>query len=221
MSDTWRASLSIVQLLVQAWGREWLPRWLYPDGYTWLSCLHGCLLFLHRQFPPQTPPSHPLGPLPPVNNRPHPGIAPQSSSQLPAAVFFLGDLCMAAARIVCVILIPFGLSQISCFTLSLKCFSSSNCPDVGIRPLLQFPHLLRAVPLLLTLFFSPYFLHPTKFWVFLHILFQLSGTPACSKLVFCKHCSVWRCSPDVSMERDVLHVYLRLCHFVLIIEYWA
>ena len=139
----------------------------------------------------------------------------------PSRCFFLGDLCMAAARIVCVILIPFGLSQISCFTLSLKCFSSSNCPDMGIRPLLQFPHLLRAVPVLLTLLFPPYFLHPTEFWVFLHILFQLSGTPACSELVFCKHCSVWRCSPDVSMERDVLHVYLRLSHFVLIIEYWA
>ena len=47
----------------------------------------------------------------------------------------------------CLILIPFRLPQISCFTLSLKCFSSDsfNCPDVGIGPLLQFPHLLRAV----------------------------------------------------------------------------
>ena len=35
----------------------------------------------------------------------------------------------------CLILIPFRLSQISCFPLSLKCFSSDsdNCPDVGIR----------------------------------------------------------------------------------------
>ena len=41
----------------------------------------------------------------------------------------------------CLILIPFRLPQISCFTLSLKCFfsDSDNCPDVGIRPLLQFP----------------------------------------------------------------------------------
>ena len=51
-------------------------------------------------------------------------------------------------------LIPFRLPQISCFTLSLKCFSSDldNCPNVGIRPLLQFPHPLRAGPVLLTLF---------------------------------------------------------------------
>ena len=46
----------------------------------------------------------------------------------------------------CLILIPFSLLQIICFTLSLKRFSSDsdNCPDVGIGPLLQFPHPLRA-----------------------------------------------------------------------------
>ena len=34
----------------------------------------------------------------------------------------------------CLILIPFRLPQISCFTLSFKCFSSDsdNCPHVGI-----------------------------------------------------------------------------------------
>ena len=57
----------------------------------------------------------------------------------------------------CLILIPFKLPQISFFTLSLKCFSSDsdNCPDVGIGPLLQFSHQLRAGPVLLTLLFSP------------------------------------------------------------------
>ena len=47
----------------------------------------------------------------------------------------------------CLIVIPFRLPQISCFTFSLKCFSSDsdNCPDVGIRPLLQFPHPPRQV----------------------------------------------------------------------------
>ena len=40
------------------------------------------------------------------------------------------------------VLIPFRLPQISCFTLSLKCFSSNpdSYPNVGIRPLLQFSH---------------------------------------------------------------------------------
>ena len=70
---------------------------------------------------------------------------------------------MAATSFVCVILIPFRLSQISCFTLSLKYYSSSNCPDVGIRPLLQFPHLLRAIPVLLTLLSSH--LLPSSYWV--------------------------------------------------------
>ena len=57
----------------------------------------------------------------------------------------------------CLILIPFRLPQISCCILSLKCFSSDsdNCPDVGIGTLLQFPHLPRAGPVLLTLLFSP------------------------------------------------------------------
>ena len=57
----------------------------------------------------------------------------------------------------CVILIPFKLPQISCFTLSLECFSSDsdNCASVRIGPLLQFPHPLRAGPILLTLLFFP------------------------------------------------------------------
>ena len=57
----------------------------------------------------------------------------------------------------CLILISCRLPQISCFALSLKCLSSDsdNCPDVGIRPLLQFPHPPRAGPVLLTLLFFP------------------------------------------------------------------
>ena len=57
----------------------------------------------------------------------------------------------------CLILIPFRLPQISCFTLSLKCFSSDsdNCPKVVTGPLFQFPHPLRTDPVLLTLLFFP------------------------------------------------------------------
>ena len=57
----------------------------------------------------------------------------------------------------CLILIPFRLPQISCFTLRLKCFScdSDNCPNVGIRSLFQFIHRPRAGPVLLTLLFFP------------------------------------------------------------------
>ena len=65
----------------------------------------------------------------------------------------------------CLILIPLRLTQISCFTLSLKRFSSDsdNCPYVGIGPLLPFPDPLRAGPVLLTLLFFP--LVPSSYWV--------------------------------------------------------
>ena len=68
---------------------------------------------------------------------------------------FLSGVCMTGKDYL--ILILFRLPQITCFTLSLKCFfsDSDKCPNVGIRPLLQFPHLLRAVSVLLTLLFCP------------------------------------------------------------------
>ena len=90
------------------------------------------------------------------------------------------------------ILIPFRLPQISCFTLSLKCFSSDsdNCPNVGIGPLLQFPHQLRAGPALLTLlFFSPSsFVLRSFAWFYIFfstgqvLLFALSWCSACTSV---------------------------------------
>ena len=117
----------------------------------------------------------------------------------------------------CLILIPFRLPQISCFTLSLKCFSSDsdNCPHVGIGPLFQFPNPLRAGPVLLTLLFCP----PSSFiltsfaWVYISfstaqvLLLALSRCSACT--------CVGRCISDVSVETDVLHVHPLLCHLVL------
>ena len=122
---------------------------------------HGCLAFLHRHFPPQSPPSHPL----------HPSLCSQQQRspwdcskipklQLPALVpsrgpASLSGVCMAAED--CLILIPLRLPQISCFTLGLKCSSSDSdsCPAVGVRPLLPFRHPPRAGPVLLTLLLSP------------------------------------------------------------------
>ena len=40
------------------------------------------------------------------------------------------------------------------------------------------------------------------------VLFRWSGPPVCSQLVFCI------ALPDVSMEKDVLHVHLLLCRLV-------
>ena len=133
-----------------------------PDSAV-LSCFYGCLSFLHRHFPPQSCPSHALGQS--LHNQQQ--LLPWDCCtipklQLPATApsrgpVFLSMVCLVVARTVCVILIPLGLLQLTCFTLSLKCFSSvpNNCPDEGIRPLLQFPYLPRAGSVLLTLLFFP------------------------------------------------------------------
>ena len=123
----------------------WLLPWLSSTGIS------------HQNLLPHIPWTH----LPTVNSSPCLGIAPQSlnsSSQL----LCLPGTCIPVWGVYgwgkdCLILIPFRLPQISCFTLSLKSFSSDsdNSPNVGIRPLLQFPHPLRAGPVLQTLRFSP------------------------------------------------------------------
>ena len=121
---------------------------------------HDCPAFLHRYFPPQSPASHPLDPSLHSQQYPCPGIA-QGNPETPAPSFgaFQGT-CIPAQGIYgygkdCLILIVFRLPEISCFTLSLKCFSSDsdNCPNVGIGSLLQLPHLPMAGPVLLMLLF--------------------------------------------------------------------
>ena len=92
--------------------------------------------------------------------------------QLPTAVpsrgpVSLSRVCMDSKDSIkdCLILNPFRLPQISCFTIILKCFSSDSDsrPDVWIGPVLQFPHPLRAGPVLVTLLFFP--LVPSPYWV--------------------------------------------------------
>ena len=96
-----------------------------------------------------------------VNSSPHLGIAPQSLNPSSSCCAFQ-EIYVPVQGIYgcgqdCLILIPFKLPQISCFILSLKCFSSDsdNCPDVGIGPLLLFPHSPRSGPILITLLFLP------------------------------------------------------------------
>ena len=123
-----------------------------------LPCFHGCLAVLHRHFPPQSPPSHPLN----LSLCSQQQLSPWDCStipqlQLPAAAPSRSSPFLPGCGKDCLILIPFRLPQISCFTLSLKCFSSDAdiCPDVGIRLLLQFRPPPRAGPALLTLLFFP------------------------------------------------------------------
>ena len=109
----------------------------------------------------------------------------------------------------CLILILFRLPQISCFTLSLKCFSSDsdNCPDVGIRtPASVPPHAEgRSNPTNTPVFPPSSFVLLSFVWVY--ILFS-TGQVLLATLSWC--------IPDVSVERDVLHVHLLLQHLVLL-----
>ena len=98
----------------------------------------------------------------------------------------------------CLILIPFRLPQISFFTLNLKCFScdSDSCPDMRIVPLLPFPYMTRAGPVLLTLLFAP--LVPSSYWVLCGSIFSFwwSGPSTLS----------W-CSACISVSEGVLLLY--------------
>ena len=186
-----------------------------------LPCFHGCLAFLHRHFPPESCPSHPLDPSLHSQQQPSPWdcstvpklhLSAATPSWGPA---FLSRVCMTAARTVW---FSFYLGcHRSAVSPSLKCFfsDSDSCPNVGIGPLLLFSHQLRAGPVLLRLLFFP--LVPSSYGALCGscILFHWSGTPFDSEMMFCKHFCVWRCIPDVSMKRDIFHIYLLLHHLVL------
>ena len=180
-------------------------------------CFRGCLAFLHRHFPPLSPPSHPLDLSLTVNSSPRPGIAPQflNSSSQPLPLPGDRHSCLGCGKDR-LVLIPLRLPQISCFFLSLKCFSfdSDNCPTVGMGSLLQFHHLLRAGPVLLTLVFPPSsFVLPSFAW--LCILFS-SGQVLLSTLSWCSGCtSVSEGVFLIYLWRDVLHIHLFLCHLFL------
>ena len=97
-------------------------------------CFHGCLVFLRRRLPPQSPPSHPLHPSLHSQQQPSPwgcSASPNSSSQpLPLP----GDLCPCPGCVwlrQALILIPFRPPQLSCFTVRIKRLSS----DSDIRPM--------------------------------------------------------------------------------------
>ena len=123
--------------------RLWL--WLHPLHMTrqyrlasmaaWLSST----VISHHSLLPHIP----LLRLSTIHSSSHPGIAPQSLNFSSQLLHLLGDLRPCPGYVWgcskdCLILVPFRLQPISCFTLSLKCFSSDSdsCPSVGIRPVL-------------------------------------------------------------------------------------
>ena len=105
----WVGSYSVVQRARRLMGRPlacsaasaglWRERG-YGDGSTTMCdsavspCFHGCLAFLHRHFPPQSPPSHGLDPFLHSQQQPWdcPGIAPQSLNSSSQPLPLPGDL---------------------------------------------------------------------------------------------------------------------------------
>ena len=126
-----------------------------------------------------------------------------------------GSISYAGLGKDCLILIPFRPPQISCFTaFSVSPLAQTVAPMWGSDSCF-IPPPAEGRPSPANTPVSPLVLHPTKFCMLLYILFRWSGTPVRSQLVFCVNFCVWRCIPDVSVERDVLHVHLLLHYLVL------
>ena len=129
------------------WRKEAMGMALPPLPDSAVSpCFHGYLTFLDRHFPPQSLLAHLL--VPSLHSQQQPSLWDCFTTpklHIPAAYPFQGTCGpvrgMYGRGKDCLILIPFRLPQISCFTFSLKCFSSNsdNCPSVGVGSLLQFP----------------------------------------------------------------------------------
>ena len=100
-------------------------------GSAVLPCLHGCLAFLHRHFPPQSPPSPPLDPSACSQQQPSPwDCSTIPKLQVPAAApsrgpASLSGVCMAVART-------------ALFSFHLGCYrSTSSLSASNISPLTQ------------------------------------------------------------------------------------
>ena len=140
--------------------------------------------------------------------------APQSLTSAPSrCAIWVMDGCGKD----CLILFPFRLPQITCFTLSLECFSSDsdNCPNMGIGPLLQFPHRLRASAVLLTLLFfslvsSSYRVLRGSIYSFPLVRYSCPLSAGVLHALPCLKVHSW-----CTTERDVLLAYLLLLHLVL------
>ena len=99
-------------------------------------------------------------------------------------------------------------SAVSLSALNVSPLTQTVALIWGSDPLLQFPHPPKTGPVLLTLLFPPSsFILPSFAWFY---TFSSDGQVLLSALSCC-----W-CIPDVSMERDVLHVHLLPRHLVLL-----
>ena len=108
----------------------------YGDGsgpYAWLSsipCFHGCLAFLHRHFPPQSPTSHPLNLSLHRQQQPYPwDHSTIPKLQLPAAAPSRGPMSLSGCR---------AVARTVWFSFHLGCHRSAvSLSDLNVSPLTQ------------------------------------------------------------------------------------
>ena len=132
-SGFWSASLSVVQLPMLACGEREAMVMAPPPMHdsAALPYFHGYLVFLHRDFPPQSPLSHPLDLSLHSEQQPLPwDFSTTPELQLPAAApsrgpVSLSGICMAAARTV-------WFSFLLCCPISAVLLSAWN-----VSPLIQ------------------------------------------------------------------------------------
>ena len=111
-----------------------------------LPCFYGCLAFLHRHFPPQSPPSCPCSLSLCSQQQPLPwDCSTIPKLQLPAAVpsrgpASLSGVCMAAARTVIVsFCLGYHRSAVTLSALNVSPLIQTIAPMWGSDPCFSFP----------------------------------------------------------------------------------
>ena len=191
-----------------------------PDSAV-LSCFYGCLSFLHRHFPPQSCPSHALGQS--LHNQQQ--LLPWDCCtipklQLPATApsrgpVSLSGVSMATKRTVW-FSFPLGChrSTVSLSALNVSPLTQTIAPTWGADPYFRSPtHRGWSDPSITPVFPPSFFILLSFVWFY---IFFTAGqvTPVCPQMLFCMHFCVWRCIPDVSVQRDILHAHLLIRHLV-------
>ena len=188
--------------------------------FAWASsipCFQDRLAFLHRHFPSRSPPSHPLHPSLCGQQQPLPWEEP--STPAPSSCAFRGTCLSVQGMYVArtVTLLPFRLPQISCSrsALNVSPLTQTVAWLWGSDPAsVSLPAEGRSSPANTPGFPLSSYALPSFTWF--SIFFSV-GQVLLSALNWCSGCaSVWRCIPDVSMERYVPHIHLLLHHLVLI-----
>ena len=128
----------------------------------------------------------------------------------------LSGVCMGAARTVWFsVHLGCRRSVVSLSALNVSPLTQIIAPVWGSDPCFCSPLTKgRSSPTNTPVFPPSSFILPSFAWFY--IFFSTGQVfPVCCQLVVCMHFWVWRCIPDVSLERDVLHIYLLLCCLVL------